>query len=108
MTEAPSNHVTARWHSAARHAALGADPARDDQPPAYPRLLPCLDWSHHQLDHRMRPCRLCRRPALMVDAEGLPCHKSCAEDELVRTLGMAGALAAAAASCTRRQTRAGS
>ncbi|MEU4570808.1 hypothetical protein [Micromonospora sp. NPDC023956] len=37
-----------------------------------------LDWSRHKVGDP-RPCRICRRPALMRDANGIPCHKVCAE-----------------------------
>lgn len=37
-----------------------------------------LDWSTHKAGDR-RPCRLCGDPAFMRDANGRPCHKTCAE-----------------------------
>jgi hypothetical protein len=37
-----------------------------------------LDWHTHKSGDPM-PCRICRRPALMRDADGRPCHKVCAE-----------------------------
>lgn len=42
-----------------------------------------LDWSSrsHWGGGTPRPCRRCRRPALLVDEEEQPCHKSCAEYE---------------------------
>lgn len=44
---------------------------------------PALDWRTHAVG-RPAPCRLCGRPAMMRDADGLPCHKVCAEDDLAR------------------------
>jgi hypothetical protein len=46
----------------------------------------CLDWSGRDgVDHygggQMRPCRSCGQPALLVDADGQPQHKVCAERE---------------------------
>lgn len=38
-----------------------------------------LDWSGHRVLPWPRPCRLCGGPALMTDADGVPCHKVCAE-----------------------------
>ncbi|MDH6460890.1 hypothetical protein M2302_001056 [Micromonospora sp. A200] len=37
-----------------------------------------LVWSSHATGDPA-PCRICRRPALMRDGEGRPCHKVCAE-----------------------------
>lgn len=37
-----------------------------------------LDWSAHKAGDR-RPCRLCGNPAFTRDANGRPCHKTCAE-----------------------------
>lgn len=50
---------------------------------------PALNWSRHATGDPM-PCRLCRRPALMRDAEGRPCHKVCAE-QATPTIGGAAA-----------------
>ncbi len=38
-----------------------------------------LNWSSHKVGD-LRSCRLCGTPAMMRDAEGMPCHKICAED----------------------------
>jgi hypothetical protein len=42
-----------------------------------------LDWRHsrHWGRGRRRPCRICQRPAFLLDDEGQPCHKTCAEQE---------------------------
>lgn len=37
-----------------------------------------LDWSSHKIGELVA-CRICRRPAFVRDASGLPCHKVCAE-----------------------------
>jgi hypothetical protein len=37
-----------------------------------------LDWSTHKIGAPMA-CIACKRPALMRDALGRPCHKVCAE-----------------------------
>jgi len=37
-----------------------------------------LNWRTHRIGP-LRPCVLCRRPALMRDEAGEPCHKTCAE-----------------------------
>jgi hypothetical protein len=44
----------------------------------------CLDWGRHRVNATPKPCRICGRPALMTDAKFLPCHKVCAEAEVVR------------------------
>jgi hypothetical protein len=41
-------------------------------------LPPVLDWRAHKVG-APKPCRLCGAPAIMRDADGLPCHKVCAE-----------------------------
>ena len=40
-----------------------------------------LDWSHpsHWNHGRREPCRHCGRPSFLLDDNGLPCHKACAE-----------------------------
>jgi hypothetical protein len=40
-----------------------------------------LDWRTHSIGP-LRPCVLCGRLALMRDATGKPCHKTCAEQHL--------------------------
>jgi hypothetical protein len=44
-----------------------------------------FDWRHsrHWGRGRLRPCRLCQRPAFLLDDENRPCHKTCAEQELL-------------------------
>jgi hypothetical protein len=49
-------------------------------------VMSCLDWSgrdgvRHWGGGDMRSCRSCRRQTLLVDAEGRPQHKACAERE---------------------------
>lgn len=47
-----------------------------------------LDWTapnHYDSTHSA-PCRLGDGPTKMRDATGQPCHKRCAEDEIVREL----------------------
>jgi hypothetical protein len=66
-----------------------------------------LDWRHCVVSKAPRPCRVCGRPALMVDPEGLPCHKVCAEAALVRQLGLAGARAQMALSFRPRAGKRG-
>jgi hypothetical protein len=43
-----------------------------------------LDWRHssHWGRGRRRPCRICERPAFLLDSDGRPCHKTCAEQEV--------------------------
>jgi len=48
---------------------------RTDRQPSMPVIL---DWHTHKIGPPAR-CRICRRDALMRDAEGKPCHKVCAE-----------------------------
>lgn len=50
-----------------------------------------LDWSgnkrrnpkavNHWNGDRRRPCRICRRLTFLLDDNGSPCHKVCAENE---------------------------
>jgi hypothetical protein len=40
-----------------------------------------LDWSTHRVGD-LAPCLICRRPALVRDRAGNPCHKVCAEAAL--------------------------
>jgi hypothetical protein len=91
-TEAPSGHLSASW---------GNQRARTRRPvPATARTAPydiTLDWRHCRVSQHPRPCRICRRGALMLDPDDQPCHKTCAESELVRTRGVAGARAVVAA-----------
>ncbi|MGW3854729.1 hypothetical protein [Micromonospora arida] len=62
---------------------------RDQEPSPAPTAVPVTAaapvdrpqgfvWSHHATGDPL-PCRLCRKPAIMRDAEGRPCHKTCAE-----------------------------
>lgn len=42
-----------------------------------------LDWGRNKVNrqpfHQLPPCRICRKPAIMNDGNGVPCHKVCAE-----------------------------
>ncbi|GIH21480.1 hypothetical protein [Rugosimonospora africana] len=38
-----------------------------------------LDWRGVSSVGPLRPCRICRQPAMMRDPDGRPCHKVCAE-----------------------------
>lgn len=41
---------------------------------------PLLDWGDRRhWGGKPLPCRLCRKPALLRDDDGRPCHKICAE-----------------------------
>ncbi|WP_214327923.1 hypothetical protein [Nonomuraea sediminis] len=56
-----------------------------------------LDWSgedgiSHWGGGQRRPCRVCGNPAFLVDDDGRPCHKVCAETE-ARTAAAAAASA---------------
>lgn len=42
-----------------------------------------LDWRKHKIGER-KPCRICGQGALCRDANGHPCHKTCAERELAQ------------------------
>lgn len=44
---------------------------------------PALDWRTHAVGKPI-PCRLCGKPAMMRDSANLPCHKVCAEADIVR------------------------
>lgn len=47
-----------------------------------------LDWTaegHYDPEHA-RACRLGDGPTKMRDSSGLPCHQTCAEDEIAREL----------------------
>lgn len=39
-----------------------------------------LDWRKHRVGDP-QPCRICGRPAICRDENGVPCHKVCAETE---------------------------
>lgn len=43
-----------------------------------------LDWSKNKINRQpyaaLPLCRICRRPAIMNDGDGKPCHKVCAEE----------------------------
>lgn len=45
-----------------------------------------LDWrtAAHWAGGRTQPCRFCRRPAFLLDDNGNPAHKTCAEDAVFR------------------------
>jgi Bifunctional DNA primase/polymerase, N-terminal len=43
-------------------------------------MCAALNWRHHPIGPAW-PCRICHRPALLRDGQGLPCHKVCAEPE---------------------------
>lgn len=100
MTEAPSSLITRRWQPAP--AAVPARTPQTTSPIPYDLVL---DWRHHHLSDRPRPCRWCHGPALLLDDDQRPCHKTCAEQHLWRELGPAGAYAAVHASY-RPRTRA--
>lgn len=42
-----------------------------------------LDWRTHKTGPT-RPCRICRRPAMLRDENDVPCHKTCAEAQANR------------------------
>jgi hypothetical protein len=51
---------------------------------------PALDWSgrdgvRHWGGGELRPCRTCGQPAFLLDNDGRPQHKTCAERELAVT-----------------------
>src|SRR5205814_8101 len=75
-------------HRAVRAGAT-ARPGHRPQDPAWPRhprqrptgrMTAVSDWRDHTIGDPM-PCRICSRPALMRDADGVPCHKTCAEQD---------------------------
>jgi hypothetical protein len=47
-----------------------------------------LDWTadFHYDDHHSLPCRVCATVTKQRDGQLVPCHKSCAEDEIAREL----------------------
>lgn len=49
--------------------------------------MPALNWSTHAVagPGYAKPCRICGRWALLVDEQGRPCHKVCAEQEPATT-----------------------
>ena len=47
-------------------------------------MMAGLDWHDHRIGP-LRPRRWCRRPALMRDDDGQPCHKTCAEARTATT-----------------------
>ena len=102
-TEAPSGHLSASWGNQ-RARALPPVPATARTATAVPYDV-ALDWRHCRVSQHPRPCRICRCGALMLDPDDQPCHKTCAESELVRTRGVAGARAAVAATFRPRAGR---
>jgi hypothetical protein len=53
--------------------------------PACPSKRRHLNWSGRDgVQHwggNRRPCRICGKPAFLIDDQGRPCHKVCAETE---------------------------
>jgi hypothetical protein len=47
-----------------------------------------LNWTEHKFDHRYSPygpCRICRNRTQLRDCRGRHCHKTCAEQEFLRS-----------------------
>jgi len=68
-----------------------------------------LNWGQTTVAYRLdrgRACVTCRRPAFMDNPDRKPQHKVCAERDLVRAHGPAGAWALAAAGY-RKSTNSG-
>src|SRR3954451_11803682 len=61
------------------------------------------DWRDHAT-RTLRPCRLCRRPAFMRHAAGLPCHKVCFEALLATGSGTVAELPIAPSTTVEEQT----
>ncbi|MBM0201840.1 hypothetical protein JNW90_01055 [Micromonospora sp. STR1s_5] len=49
-----------------------------------------FDWSGHHAAARGERCQSCERPTLVVDCDGKPRHKTCAERDMARELTAAG------------------
>jgi hypothetical protein len=74
--------------------------------PASP-LLPALHWGGHRVLWQPEPCVSCHGPAHMINEDGLPQHKVCAERELVATHGTSRAIELAGAGAGRTRHRDG-
>lgn len=81
MTREPSATIATKWRTRSRGEPATTTAAGGST------LLPALDWRGHRVGYTRRRCRICGTPAYCTDEDGSPCHKVCAEGELVRQLG---------------------
>ncbi|MCX5070922.1 hypothetical protein OOJ91_34300 [Micromonospora lupini] len=54
------------------------------------RTVVSLNWSGHHSAAPGERCASCERPTLVVDCDGMPRHKTCAERDMARELTAAG------------------